>query len=70
MISITYEAHFFIGNDLVTILDLLILRLLKKGFKALVPYLAYFFVVFVSDLTPFHRSRLCESIFRATWRDE
>ena len=47
MISITYESHFFIGNDLVTILGSLILRLLKKGFKALVPYLAYFLVVFV-----------------------
>jgi hypothetical protein len=48
MISMTYESHFFIGNDLVTILDLAIVRLLKKGFKALVPYLAYFFVLFVS----------------------
>lgn len=48
MISMTYESHFFIGNDLVTILDLAIVRLLKKGFKALVPYLAYFLVLFVS----------------------
>jgi hypothetical protein len=40
-----------LGNPifaLVTILGLAIVRLLKKGFKVLVPYLAYFLVVFVS----------------------